>query len=664
MKKKISCILLFLFASISGVIADNDLTGDVSSDSFDNEYLLLEEDATPLVIYGVLQSGQDTQVMGRSEIDALNPGSVSDILTRGFNLSVNSNGATGNQSSVNIRGLSGARVLILVDGVPVNSPQSGDFDISTLDVNSIEKIEVVKGGSDTKYAYSGAMGGLINIVTRSGRTKGFTFYGSSSNSFYYPDFYYPGRATVVGEKSFSKWFDFFDTQRLNTGFSLSSGSVSYDASFSLNRAGNHFIYRDDYTIKRRLVNNEILDFNVSNGFVFNLPHYIIASLSGSYYYADRNISGAVNSDNPGKQFDYKGHGQFSLKADFVGTDNIFTEFITNYNHSTMEWTDSFGYSKHQIDSVFAVNRWGFIITDWVTLNTGSDIAVDCINSNMVGTLYVINGGSSISADFNINKKVLITPFLKLIYNPKYPVPIPKISSVFIINDFVRLKANFFRVFRVPSINDLYWPSSNYAKGNPLLDFEDGFGGDFIVEYVNNRLFSAESSIYSNYIQNVIQWQNNNGQWIPNNTGAALFIGSGHTLKTLFSRYFYCTAQYEFLLSFLVSDGLTILSDKRMPYKPVHTFGFSITGDWQSGHVTLSGNYQSERFTNSTNAGFLNPFFILDVDINQTFHDFTFFLSFKNMLNLYYFLIEDYPMPNGSVTLGISYRFSKSEVKSK
>ena len=90
MKKKISYILLFLFVSISGVIADNDLTGDVSSDSFNYEYLLLEEDATPLVIYGVLQSGQDTQVMERSEIDALNPASVSDILTRGFNLSFNS----------------------------------------------------------------------------------------------------------------------------------------------------------------------------------------------------------------------------------------------------------------------------------------------------------------------------------------------------------------------------------------------------------------------------------------------------------------------------------------------------------------------------------------------------------------------------------------------
>lgn len=621
-----------------------------------DDYYNLDIDSEPLVIYGVPESGQDMSSMNKNDILSLNPDSLSDILKRGFNLSINSNGGTGNQQSVNIRGLSGSRVLILLNGVPVNSPQSGDFDLSTIDAASIERIEVIEGGSDTKYAYSGAMGGVINIITRSKRKSGFSIWGETSNRFYYPGFYYPGRGNITGEKTFSKWHDFFDTQFVNTGFSVSGKTVSYDLSASFNRAANNYIFRDGYNVKRRLIGNEILDFNVSNGVVFDLPHYMNLEFSGSFYYADRNISGSINSTNPGKQSDYKGNGQVSYKADFVGTDRIFTEFIASYNHSTMEWEDNYGYSKHILNSMFAVNRWGFIITDWAVLNTGGDFSIDFIDSNEVGSLYVINGGGYLSAEFNIHKKIKMIPFVKVVYGKHYPVAIPKFSFVYNINENVNFKSNVFRVFRVPSINDLYWPDSNYAKGNPDLNFEDGAGGDVIVEYVNKVLFDVKSSFYVNYIKDVIQWANNGGQWIPDNTGSAFFIGSSHSVKTNFSKYFYFNASYEFLMSFLLSNDLDFKDDKRMPYKPVHTFGFGVTGDWQSGKIVLSGNYQSERYTNRLNAGFLQPVFTLDLDISQNVGDFTVYVSFKNMLNLHYYLIEAYPMPNGSVTVGLRYRF--------
>ena len=96
----------------------------------------------------------------------------------------------------------------------------------------------------------------------------------------------------------------------------------------------------------------------------------------------------------------------------------------------------------------------------------------------------------------------------------------------------------------------------------------------------------------------------------------------------------------------------------MPYAPMHLFGFSVTADWQSGAITLSGNYLSERFTDSLNLGVVPEVFTLNLDINQTFNGFTWYISFKNMLNAFYTLIDGYPMPNGSIETGIKYNITK------
>ena len=74
-----------------------------------------------------------------------------------------------------IRGMGGdgqSRVMVLVDGVPALAPGPGIFEWSTLDKNSVERIEVVKGPSSALYG-SSAMGGVINIITRAPIEDGF-----------------------------------------------------------------------------------------------------------------------------------------------------------------------------------------------------------------------------------------------------------------------------------------------------------------------------------------------------------------------------------------------------------------------------------------------------------------------------------------------------------
>lgn len=69
---------------------------------------------------------------------------------------------------VTIRGISGdeqARTLVLIDGIPINTSDSGGVNWNSIDTGNIEQVEVFKGPGSSLYG-SNAMGGVINIITR------------------------------------------------------------------------------------------------------------------------------------------------------------------------------------------------------------------------------------------------------------------------------------------------------------------------------------------------------------------------------------------------------------------------------------------------------------------------------------------------------------------
>jgi len=76
-------------------------------------------------------------------------------------------GSRGATTSVFIRGSNSDQVLVLMDGVEVNSTTLGSFDFAHLATDNIERIEVVRGAGGSLYG-SKAVGGVINIITKKG----------------------------------------------------------------------------------------------------------------------------------------------------------------------------------------------------------------------------------------------------------------------------------------------------------------------------------------------------------------------------------------------------------------------------------------------------------------------------------------------------------------
>jgi vitamin B12 transporter len=82
---------------------------------------------------------------------------------------VSQQGTPNNLTVVRIRGAESNHTLVLIDGVEVNSTANdGFFDFSSLDADEIKQIEVLRGPQSGLYG-SGALGGVINIITNEGK---------------------------------------------------------------------------------------------------------------------------------------------------------------------------------------------------------------------------------------------------------------------------------------------------------------------------------------------------------------------------------------------------------------------------------------------------------------------------------------------------------------
>lgn len=105
-----------------------------------------------------------TELIGRREIEAARVPDISTLLTQRLGIQLEGGHPAG--EGVMLQGLGSERVLVLLDGQPLVGRLSGTLDISRLPTSMVERIEVVKGSQSSLYG-SEAMGGVVNIITRS-----------------------------------------------------------------------------------------------------------------------------------------------------------------------------------------------------------------------------------------------------------------------------------------------------------------------------------------------------------------------------------------------------------------------------------------------------------------------------------------------------------------
>ena len=104
-------------------------------------------------------------VFTRDDIDRLQPSSVTDLLSRVPGVQVTQMGGRGSLPGIYMRGTKSAQSLVLVDGQRIGSSSSGDSNLQHINIEQVERVEVLRGSRSVIYG-SDAIGGVIQIFTR------------------------------------------------------------------------------------------------------------------------------------------------------------------------------------------------------------------------------------------------------------------------------------------------------------------------------------------------------------------------------------------------------------------------------------------------------------------------------------------------------------------
>ncbi len=103
------------------------------------------------------------EIVNQDDFKAFMPADVSNAMATLPGISVPTDGIWA--TSVNIRGLGPSRFVTLVDGNRIESANNLSGVLSTIDSDDVQRVEVIKGAMSSLYG-SGAMGGIINVVSR------------------------------------------------------------------------------------------------------------------------------------------------------------------------------------------------------------------------------------------------------------------------------------------------------------------------------------------------------------------------------------------------------------------------------------------------------------------------------------------------------------------
>lgn len=178
--------------------------------------------------------------------------SLPDVLEREAGVRVRRFGGLGSYSTLSIRGSNPNQVQIYIDGVPLSNAQGGEINLSDLNFDNLDRIEIHKSGS-TSGMSSSSIGGSVNLITKKtdvSRKTRFSVSGGSFNTFKitgsksgeYKDVKY----SIFGQKEKSdqnftfrsdngtpvlNTFDDFDTKRRNAQFDRYSltGTLAFGA---------------------------------------------------------------------------------------------------------------------------------------------------------------------------------------------------------------------------------------------------------------------------------------------------------------------------------------------------------------------------------------------------------------------------------------------------
>ena len=618
-------------------------------------------------------------VITSDEIEASAPDSAADIIAPVLGVQLSRYGAAASTSVVSIRGSSPEQVLVLVNGKRLNSAQGGGVDFSTIDPDDIERIEVVRGGGSAVFGEN-AFGGVINIITKSGYGKDF----DGSVEYEYGSFNtHSVNAQVLGGAGKDDVLDFF----LSANGTYTDGTYSYPDEHS--ESGESL---------RANAGGLLGGFSFKGGWDIDEKKGLRISLSGQGYADEKGVPGLMEFPSESAQMQdrrYSGLLSFnylknpiaeitmngyagSHRRDYSDPDFYLGAVEDQHNNLsaggdiTLARKDDFSFFF--LSSTAGYNyEWNYLESSGL-IKSGGDESEGEVWRQSHSAFFRTEANILPFEDSTVGRLILFPSVRFDGHRVEYPDDgIDKFESAFSWNaglmvpfsrdKAVILKGNFGTAYRLPSFDDLFWPSTAFAAGNPSLLPEEAFVYDVGMIVQPYDFFSFEVAHFSQDVSNLIQWNPGaNGQWQPENIGSALLNGIEAEMKFLFpvesiSSYLEVKGNYSYLFARDMTEGSSTYG-MQLPRRPYEKGNIIGTLSHSKGHsLRAEGRFVGYRYITAQNTKYLPSYFVFDAAGRWRVSDsFTVTASVKNLLNEEYVDVREYPVPGREFSISGKINF--------
>ena len=546
----------------------------------------------------------------------------------------------GTLSSISTRGGNAQQTSLIYNDFVLNNPLNGMVDFSTIPSVFFNSVSVLYGISSSNLANGALAGAVVLEDNQDGRSfiESGSVQGSYQQNSNFLKINYNKRKLQTSINIFRKsalnnysYLDLNDDKKTQENASLNHLALMSSTKISLEKSEFKIIYF-----------GQIIEREIPSGFL-------------------ESPSSAFQNDVNNRIFS-------SLKHRFL---NSYVQFKSAYYDEKNTYTDSvrsiFGNNPcktfiNQIDFSKSINNFNIL-----KINLTNSLASSNGN-NYLGKAEI--NRTSITGSYKLNNpkyrlKHLITS--SVLFDDKNLSPLTFSYSLKreFYNNF-NLYFNAGKVYRFPTINDLFWNPG----GNLDLLPEKGYTSDIGVIWnknIHKVSLSFEPSLYSRWIDNWILWQPNGSFWSPMNVKKVWNRGIETSSKFHFKNKkiiyeFTLKTAYNMSTNINVYDANNNSLDKQLIYTPHYKLVFKSQINYKDFTLTYLHNYTGYRFTSRDNESFLPSFnlgrLFLSFRLKLKNNSAKIFYKINNLYNTNYQVVLNRPMPLINHEIGINFKINK------
>ena len=404
-------------------------------------------------------------------------------------------------SSLQLQGVGGNNIKILIDGVPVVGRENGNIDLSQINLQNVERIELVEGPMSVNFG-TDALGGVINIITKKQKanTRTARLGAYAENIGQYNANLALGSANAKNSLLFAANRNFFGgfSEDPHARNKLWKPRTQYNADLSYTR----FIEKGSFRWTNQFFNEIIMDRGVPNidwtQAIALDRQYQTTRLTSSFFY-EKKHNGKRNINVVGA---YNG---------YMRRFNTFVKDLTNLSEELV--AEPFEHDTNWFHQVMSRGTYANVaFSQKLSYQMGYEFNHEFFFGSRVQNQNVNMGDYNLftSTEWKPFKHFLVRPAIRIIYHTQYDAPlVPSINFKYDLREALIFRGSYARGFRAPSLKELHLEfvdAAHNIRGNKQLNAETSDNFQLGLSYSHkwvSKIFRFEPILFYNNIQNMI-----------------------------------------------------------------------------------------------------------------------------------------------------------------